>query len=214
MNETTQKEIRTVPVSGPIIPFGKYKGQPVEAMAEDRKYLDWLTAQSWFRDQYQQIYTLVINNFQEPTDTPDHNRLHVKFLDNEFCLSVCNKAFRMTEPAVEWRRFEHLGYDVALGLNYIDVGVDPISRDKIAFGIEIKPTVSDDFPSILRSMKRLDIIESYPVEHIHEGKTFQMLAWPTNHIDILCLEKYIGQGASEEQFVSFMESENIKIVWI
>jgi uncharacterized protein (DUF3820 family) len=31
-----------------IVPFGKYKGQPVEALAQDRSYLDWLQTQNWF----------------------------------------------------------------------------------------------------------------------------------------------------------------------
>jgi len=26
-----------------IVPFGKYKGQPIEALAQDKPYLDWLS---------------------------------------------------------------------------------------------------------------------------------------------------------------------------
>jgi uncharacterized protein (DUF3820 family) len=37
-------------MSGEIVPFGKYKGKPVEAMAEDRQYVDWLTAQRYTGD--------------------------------------------------------------------------------------------------------------------------------------------------------------------
>ena len=28
-----------------LIPFGKYKGQPVEVLAQDKGYVEWLTAQ-------------------------------------------------------------------------------------------------------------------------------------------------------------------------
>jgi uncharacterized protein (DUF3820 family) len=29
-----------------LVPFGKYKGQPVEVLAQDREYCDWLDAQT------------------------------------------------------------------------------------------------------------------------------------------------------------------------
>jgi hypothetical protein len=32
-----------------LIPFGKYKGQPVEVLAQDKQNAEWLTAQPWFR---------------------------------------------------------------------------------------------------------------------------------------------------------------------
>src|ERR1700724_2632052 len=31
-------------MSGVIVPFGKFKGQPVEAMAQDTAYCDWLAS--------------------------------------------------------------------------------------------------------------------------------------------------------------------------
>ena len=68
-----------------IVPFGKYKGQPVEVLAQDRPYLEWLSAQDWFRERYTGIYTLIVNNFTEATETPDHNALQVLFLDDDFC---------------------------------------------------------------------------------------------------------------------------------
>jgi hypothetical protein len=67
-----------------IVTFGKYKGQPVEALAADRQYFEWLSGQAWFRERYQNIYTLIVNNFAEPNETPEHNRLQVRFLDDVF----------------------------------------------------------------------------------------------------------------------------------
>ena len=60
-------------MSGEIVPFGKYKGRPIEAMAQDQKYVEWLTAQPWFRERFANIYTLIVNNFQEPTETPQQS---------------------------------------------------------------------------------------------------------------------------------------------
>ena len=68
-----------------IVPFGKYKGQPVEVLANDKPYLDWLQAQDWFRQRYAGIYTLIVNNFAEASETPDHNALQVLFLEDDFC---------------------------------------------------------------------------------------------------------------------------------
>lgn len=71
-----------------VVPFGKYKGQPVEAMVGDQQYIDWLMGQSWFRERYQGIYTLIINNFQEPSETPEHNALQARFLNDDACMGV------------------------------------------------------------------------------------------------------------------------------
>src|SRR4030095_8755877 len=67
-----------------IVPFGKYKGQPVEVLAEDREYCDWLTGQEWFRLKFSGIHTLIINQFGPPTETPDHNALQALFTDPIF----------------------------------------------------------------------------------------------------------------------------------
>jgi hypothetical protein len=83
-----------------IVPFGKYKGQPVEVLANDRGYLDWLTAQAWFRERYAGIYTLIVNNFGEPTETPEHNALQARFLDEDFCRGLL--AALKWQPVVDW----------------------------------------------------------------------------------------------------------------
>jgi hypothetical protein len=71
-----------------IVPFGKYKGQPVEVLSEDRAYADWLLAQGWLKQRFPDLHTLIINNFGEPTETPEHNRLQLRFLDETFCARV------------------------------------------------------------------------------------------------------------------------------
>lgn len=75
-----------------LVPFGKYKGQPVAVMQNDTQYCEWLSTQDWFRERYANVYNqVIINNFTEPTETPEHNRLQMKFLDDNFCLSLMNK---------------------------------------------------------------------------------------------------------------------------
>lgn len=68
-----------------IVPFGKYKGQPVEVLANDEQYCRWLADQEWFRTRFTAIHTLIINNFATPHETPEHNALQARFLDAEWC---------------------------------------------------------------------------------------------------------------------------------
>lgn len=70
--------------SAKVVPFGKYKGQPVEAMVEDKPYVEWLTGQPWFKEKYQPVYNVVINNFGDASETPEHNALQALFLEPEY----------------------------------------------------------------------------------------------------------------------------------
>ena len=68
-----------------LVPFGKYKGQPVEVMQMDTRYCEWLATQDWFREQYGNVYNqVIINNFTEASETPEHNKLQMLFLDKDF----------------------------------------------------------------------------------------------------------------------------------
>ena len=58
-----------------LVPFGKYRGEPIEKLELDREYCQWLLAQTWLEAKYPEVHTLIINNFGEPEDTPEHNRM-------------------------------------------------------------------------------------------------------------------------------------------
>ncbi len=73
----------------PVVPFGKYKGKPVECLLQDESYAKWLVGQDWFQQKFQTMYTLVINNYHaEPVDTPEHNQMQVKFLNESHALKL------------------------------------------------------------------------------------------------------------------------------
>jgi hypothetical protein len=55
-----------------IVPFGKYKGQPVEALQADTSYIHWLLSKGWFRSQHTGLYEAIIQYNGEPTETPEH----------------------------------------------------------------------------------------------------------------------------------------------
>lgn len=69
-----------------IIPFGKHKGRLIEELlAEDPQYLQWLCTQDWFRNKFTVLHQVIINRGAEPEETPEHNAMQVKFLDDEYC---------------------------------------------------------------------------------------------------------------------------------
>ena len=223
-----------------VVPFGKYKGQPIEVLAQDRPYLDWLTAQDWFRERYSGIYTLIVNNFTEPAETPDHNALQVLFLEDAFCAQFVtvlepqwlseslrqirdrnNDARRgildrlnqtwtpktektklaadLVKPLhVDWtvkfeRQFEQHGCDVILNglLRTTDRSGGYFLYNSI---IEIKPTVSDDYPAILRQMHTMRRV-------VGGGRL------------ILFTERYAGVGATEAQFIKTFATSGIKVIF-
>lgn len=252
------------PASANVIPIGKYKGRTVEEiLVADPNYLEWLSAQPWFRAQYVAIHQTIINRGAENQETPEHNSIQVKFLNDDFCVrcwlvtdpsgkekvrdvlddirkenlnlaaaalkyineneykleqeekpTITEIAAKLSVPIKEAtfgiydRTFEHRGVDVhfkifarsALHDNKLIVDqYRPPShlrwyptRDigwKKELSIEIKPTIGDDYPAVLRQMRR------------------------TNS-NTLVVGSYTGQGATQEQFVATMESAGIKVVFL
>ena len=141
-----------------LVPFGKYKGQPMEVMQMDTKYCEWLATQDWFREQYGNVYNqVIINNFTEPSETPEHNRLQMRFLDESFIDRFVSQkiipALSAVKFAIEKIEFEKNGWDVCIDFMYTAKG-DPEDYDRFrSVCFEIKPCMGDDFPAVLRQMK-------------------------------------------------------------
>jgi hypothetical protein len=70
----------------PIVPFGKYKGQPVTSLMADTKYIEWLKNQEFFK-KHTTIYNICITQSLPNNEscTPEHNKLQNLFLDNNYC---------------------------------------------------------------------------------------------------------------------------------
>jgi hypothetical protein len=88
---------------GQLIPFGQYRGQPVEVLRNHPSYLDWLMGQDWFRERYRSFYQIIVNNFAEPSETPEHNRLQTRFLADGFCRGLL--AALRWEPLTDPQKF-------------------------------------------------------------------------------------------------------------
>jgi hypothetical protein len=138
---------------GEIVPFGKYRGRALEEMLADRDYCDWLLAQGWFGQRYQNIYNVIVGAGNEPADTPQHNKLQALFLDAAFC-----RAFLAEALGSELQD----GCEVTSNFEVGDVQMDVVLTITEAgrygryceFYVEIKPSLGDDFPTVLRQIRQ------------------------------------------------------------
>jgi hypothetical protein len=190
-----------------LIPFGKYKGQPLEAIKHDKQYLDWLSTQDWFREKYANVYQqIIVNNFTEPADTPEHNKMQAKFLNEDYSLNILVSKERINDLNIEFIRSEFEtkeGWDVNVVLDYdyvsqvckphsyeIIEGKTEITRRTARYDIEIKPVIGDDWPSILRDLK-------------HRKTSGQR---------VIIYANYSGVGCPEHEMVKIFETSNYRVI--
>ena len=214
-----------------IIPFGKYRGQPVEVLLADDKYTQWLQAQAWFAERFKDL-AVAIANGSKAEETPDHNAMQARFLDKglqrrialrvhwnseqEYDQKV--KAVLAANPKAtqseEWLRtaFEVGGWDVVIKMQSKGVVVitpvlaratewgfvGPCFKEQetdialfidVTLSIELKPTLSDDYPKVLRE------ICARRVEH---GEPRWLIA-----------DQYTGIGATWQQVKEIFASRGI-----
>ncbi|RII24981.1 MAG: hypothetical protein CXR30_19395 [Geobacter sp.] len=243
-------------MSQEIMTFGKYKGESVEVLATDKKYAEWLLAQPWFKQEHLNIYTIVVNNFRHPVDTPEHNALQVKFLDPKYALKL---AYLLKPDIFYWtpekitevlksrlgdiKDIKHLEaiknkinnlpdqqllhisepnlenkYDVSYSARYgIYLNFDYFMQNQediysfsfnnnqfMNIALEIKPTIGDDFPSVLRQIKASMPITMEVYDNIVLKKTFYCLL----------VGEYTGVGASKEQFIQYFQSQKYNVIFV
>ena len=250
-----------------ILPFGKYKGQPVEVLEQDQQYRDWLLAQPWFRERFQLIHTYIVNNFGAPAETPEHNALQARFLDESFrnalgelLFDSANRRVDVTDlvnkeiaeirdkltallvsretlprpfvsreyndrtmaeltadiaaltsradPLQAWLAcpivrldsyvwFEREGRDVDIAWRWMPTFVerDPNGESRWYLtcgrdvGCELKPTIGDDYPAILRQMR-------------------------ASNAAVLVIGEYQGTGATEQQMRAIFRASGIRVVFV
>jgi hypothetical protein len=71
-----------------LVPFGKYKDQPVELMLADQDYVEHMMTQPGFMAFLQQrhlwLFNIITVGAPKTDDTPEHNQMQVKFLERDF----------------------------------------------------------------------------------------------------------------------------------
>ena len=193
------------------MPIGKHKGKPIEAVLQDTQYIEWLTSQDWFREKYQNTYNIIVNNFGEPSETPEHNEMQGWFLDDEFCKKIIDYKPNLIDQknirnknVVLTKLFETgRGWDVVLILDEIyeiQIDLNTYIKQKKTIKtvfIELKPQIGDDYPSILRQINNRDrgINKLRPDEDI-----------------LIIYKEYTGTGITENQMREMFKHNSFKIM--
>lgn len=175
-----------------IVPFGKYRGQAIENMLSDQEYCDWITLQPWFRERFGNVYNIINNvSREEPSETPEHNAFQAEFLSE----TVCNNVVRLLTGGkfakLDCRSFEDV-FDVSLLFSASSLCLPPI-------GIELKPVIGDDYPAVIRQVKR----QSETASRKRDGFWHMF----TVNFPIVCFKEFKSSAVSYEQvFEIFRES--------
>ena len=152
-----------------LVPFGKYKGQPVEVMQMDTGYCEWLSTQDWFRERYANVYQqVIINNFTEASETPEHNKLQMLFLDKEF--------YKKIESALPFdpRKLFHSQILNAVSAIRAQVKSDENYLEELERELKIKEHYSDE--EIRKAkLQELDSVPPYTLEYLRFEKTIKYL---------------------------------------
>ena len=88
----------------PLVPFGKYKGQPITTLMNDTKYLEWCKQQEWFQ-KFPIVYNICVNQTittnNPNSKTPEHNKLQNLFLNNETVEKLLKIIFKKTSKNIQ-----------------------------------------------------------------------------------------------------------------
>jgi hypothetical protein len=128
-----------------LVPFGKYKGQPVEAMLGDTGYREWAMAQPWFRERYPAIHQVIVNYGGEPADTPEHNAMQAAFLDAELAYGLAALLYPPRPPFLE-----DLPADLLPVKEFLDVRAEERTIDHVAFEVRGWDVQFETTPAKLR----------------------------------------------------------------
>ncbi len=88
-----------------IMPFGKYKGKPINSIPQE--YKGWLKLQPWVREKFPLLIDVLngIDNTSvsfrlEKDDSPEHNRFQAKFMDDKFVKKFIQLIYPKTKTKI------------------------------------------------------------------------------------------------------------------
>lgn len=206
----------------PVFNFGKHAGKTVEqVMVEDGQYLDWIVGQAWFSEKFPDLHGIVSGgNTTADNPTPDHNRLQALFLEDWYCLAFAaalghydkeilfspedyqscaiNVQEQLYEPPSYEEAIRQLKLKTEVEFEPVDVSlywtivnwIKPIGG---RYSVEIKPSIGDDYPVVLRKMKaNMGRFTGQPV---------------------LFVDQFSAVGVTKEQMVKMFNFSGIAVVW-
>lgn len=208
----------------PLVPFGKYKGQPVTNLINDTQYLEFCKKQKWFQD-YPIVYNICVNQTITSGNalnnkTPEHNRLQNLFLKQENIkqlISFLKVKYYGTDPTYDNIQYDKITIEFEAEFNW-DVTIKTIAsetNDTLDFFpniyIEIKPLMGDDYPCVLRKIKTqkdLTIIETRKKfeNYFDYRKSYETKC-------ILFLQEFSSTNTTKEEVIAIFRQSNIRIVF-
>jgi hypothetical protein len=153
-------------MSNDIIPFGKYRGKPLEAMASDRQYVEWVLTQPWFRERYKELHTIIINNFQEPSETPEHNAIQVLFLEDSY-----REAFIRAIPNIIKREVSEFRSSLDERYRSRQEKIDELQKSLTWWMDRLRCNKEDREVSLTKSSRQSSPDDDYYEKRIHEIET-------------------------------------------
>jgi len=210
-----------------VVPFGKYRGQPLSVLREDVSYMDWLAGQEGIRRQYPWIFKLTVNSGVEASETPEHNRFQALFLDPEFAGDVYDyliperrESELRTElgPKVEvkggWNgtyiRDTELVGPLPLGTKLPSLVV--CFEERIAIGDRYRPADSGSADvQISRWQGQHDLrIEIKPA--MGDDYPAVLRQMKASYCNVLYLVAYTGSGATLDQVKRMFKAAGIRVI--
>jgi hypothetical protein len=184
-----------------VIPFGKYKGQTVaDVAAADPAYLQWLMQQTWFIEKFQALVVNVNHSVAPSEETPAHNAMQARFLDEEYRFAFMWAASRhIAEVEVDAPRFELIS-DVVFRAR-----IWTPEFDRVSVMVEIKPCLGDDFPAVLRQIKAQQE-KLFTLSRLYRAPVSPPYLWT------LLVGEYAGSGAGLSQVREMFAADDIYVV--
>ena len=206
-----------------VVNFGKYKGKCISELLSDSNYIEWLKQQSWL-EKHKNIYNIIINqNFESNNNskTPEHNKLQNLFLSKDNQKKLIN-IFKLESYKIEKIIFEDkFNWDFCLymsDLNPIDESWETWSYDLNVYCCELKPTLSDDYPCVLRKMKnQIGLMDSNNNMWNHCNSLFEDKFNRHYKKDktkyILLIESFTSKITSKLELIQIFKQSNIDVIF-
>lgn len=219
-----------------MIPFGKYKGQPIEVLQNDPEYANWIAQQQWAKERHPQIVNIIINKFGESEETPDHNAMQAKFMDPRYCAMLAESlgAF-IPEPASQVQaiadriagdRLRFPGdlfssqrtHDKIDSLSELvhgqafEAGAIDVSFEVRMAGVDIRYGGRYDYrvERFIATNRKSAAVEIKPI--VGDDYPAILRQMRNNRSNILVYGTYNGIGVNEKTFRQFFEMQKIRVV--
>ena len=218
-----------------IVPIGRYKGKPVIEALQDENYRKWFINQSWTKEQHPVIYNIFLNpNLNASgSPSPEHNKLQNLFLEDDYVINFLRKFYDKETYKINFSKvtFEaEFNWDVRIsGVTVTrenDVTVS-VCRDKPHF-IEIKTSLGEDYPNVLRKMKSQ--INQMRNKYREENKVWVNYGpyhdtkskgrWEYNDICriygafILLIDNFTCDVTSKKELINIFSKDDIQVVFM